>query len=87
MAFWEKVKDLFKDEPVYAQSKCDPYAEGWKFAFDQQTAKLKVAEKRLKALDGLADAILGADIRPQYGRDIKTILKMTEDELDADWGE
>jgi hypothetical protein len=87
MTFWEKLKDLLKDDPIYAPAKCDPYAEGWKFAYDQQTAKLKIAEKRLKSLDELADAMLKYGWGTQYARDIKTIVHMTEEELNADYGD
>lgn len=87
MGWREKVWEFLKDEPVYAPAKPDPYVEGWKFAYEQKAEKLKLAEKRLKSLDELATAIIDWQINPQYGHDIKTLLHMTEAELDEDYGE
>jgi hypothetical protein len=87
MGWKDKVWEFLKDEPIYAPAKCDPYNEGWRFAFNDQTAKLKVAEKRLAMLAELADAIIEYDLCPQYGRDINAILAMSKEELFEDYGD
>jgi hypothetical protein len=79
----DKVWEFLRDEPVYAPAKCNPYAEGWKFAFDQQTAKLKVAEKRLEMVRELAEAYKNESNYHQVGVDFLTILKMSEEELNT----
>lgn len=89
--WYDKVWDFFEDDPIYAPARSGMsdagLAEGWKVAFEMERDKLKVAEKRLSALEGLADAIIDWDSHPQYGRDILTILRMTEEELDEDYGD
>lgn len=90
MSWQDKVWAFLKDEPVYASrpGMTDAgLAEGWKVAFEMERDKLELAEKRLKALDELADAIIDWKVNPQYGHDIKTLLHMTEEELDADYGD
>lgn len=74
--------------PVYASVKPSDASlvEGWKVAHQMLKAKLTVAEKRLELLDKLADGIIEHSVNPQYGRDIKTILHMTEAELNEDYG-
>lgn len=90
MAKWlEKVWDFLKDEPVYSSGRPSDasLAKGWKTAFEMERDKRELAEKRLHHLGLLADAIIEYDINPQYGRDIKTLLTMTEEELDEDYGD
>jgi predicted metal-dependent phosphotriesterase family hydrolase len=89
VSWWNKVTEFLRDEPIYAQRGMTDagLAEGWKVAFEMERDKLRIAEKRLKALEGLGDAIIEYDMNPQYGRDIKALLTMTEDELDRDYGQ
>lgn len=89
MAKWyDKVWEFLKDEPVYSGKPSDAsLAEGWKLAFEMEREKLDVAEKRLTLIHGLADAIIDANLHPQYGRDIRTILTMGKAELDEDYGD
>lgn len=83
MSWKDKVWEFLQDEPIYKPAKSDPYAEGWKFAFEQTRDRLKIAEKRLALLTKLADGIIEFKTAPQYGRDIKTILLMTEEQLEG----
>ena len=90
MSFYDKVKAFLTDEPIYASrpGMTDAgLAEGWKVAFEIEREKLTLAEKRLKAIDELADAIIMTHHWPQYGHDIKTILHLTEEELDDNYGD
>lgn len=80
MSWRDKVREFLKDEPIYAPPKYDPYAEGWKFAFDQQTAKLRIAEKRLTMVGELALAYWDVG-QTQVATDFQTILTMSEEEL------
>jgi hypothetical protein len=85
----ETIRWLLYVPPIYVTDRPSAAAlvEGWRIAYQQQKDKLTVAQKRLEMLDKLADAIIEAGYNPQYGRDIKALLHMTEDELNEDYGE
>ncbi len=88
--WYDKVWEFFQEEPIYASRtgiSDAGLAEGWKTAFEMERDKREVAEKRLTFLYSLADGIIDSGIHPQYGRDILTILTMTEEELDEDYGD
>lgn len=90
MSFYDKVKAFLADEPIYAERNgmSDAgLAEGWKLAFEMERDKRELAEKRLDHLQIYSAAVIDAGINPQYGHDIKTILNMTEAELDEDYGD
>lgn len=84
--FWDWLLDLLEDDPIYAPTQ-DTRTEGWLFALEQEKTKTRLAESKLKALDGLADGIIEYNWCPQYGRDIKSVLSMTQAELDENYGD
>lgn len=87
MSFWQSVKDIFKDEPIYAPVRTDAHVEGWKFAYQQQKKRADLAERRLVLLKGMSDDMIKSGWGRQYGHDIRTILLMTEEEMDEDNGD
>lgn len=86
MNVWEKVKAFLKDEPIYAPSP-EGRVDGWRTAYELQTDKLTVANKRLNMLRAYADAVIAHGSHTQCGRDILTVLTMTDEELDEDYEE
>lgn len=87
MGWANKVWEFFEDEPIYAPVKTDAHTEGWKIAYDQQKKRADLAERRLELLKGMSDDMIRRGFGFQYGHDIRTILIMTEEELDADYGD
>lgn len=87
MSFWQSVKDLFKDDPIYVPVKTDAHVEGWKIAYKQQEDRAKIAERRLEMLRVYSESLIHYGYNAQYGYDIKAILTMTEAELDEDYGQ
>lgn len=88
--WFDSVWEFFQEEPIYASRtgiSDAGLAEGWKMAFEMERDKRELAEKRLDHLHILADGIIDSNIHPQYGQDIKTLLSMTEEELDEDYGD
>ena len=82
---WKSFVDwLLDEEPIFASRPSEAYTEGWKFALEQEKARTRLAESKLEAIDSLADGIIEYNRCPQYGRDIKAILKMTQEQLDSD---
>lgn len=89
MTSWrDKVWDFLKDEPIYADQPSDgSLVEGWKIAYQQEKDKREIAERRLKSLRMYADSVVFYGYNSQYGHDILTILNMTEEEMDEDYGD
>lgn len=89
MAKWyDKVWEFFEDEPIYAdRPSTDSVVEGWKIAYNQQKDRAELAERKLALLRSLSDGMIKYGWGMQYGQDIRTILNMTEEEMNEDYGD
>lgn len=88
MAKWfDRVWEFFEDEPIYAPARPEALVDGWKVAYEQQKDRAVLAERRLALLKGMSDDMIKFGWGSQYGHDIRTILLMTEEELNEDYGD
>ena len=83
MSLWAKFKDLLKDEPIYAP----PSRENWLALYNQEVARADLAERKLAMLRGLSDGMIKYGWGLNYGHDIRTILNMTKEEMDENYGD
>jgi hypothetical protein len=87
MAKWfDRVWEFFEDEPIYAPSH-EGVVDGWKVAYEAQKERADLAERKLALLKGMSDDMIKYGWGMQYGHDIRTILLMTEEELNEDYGD
>lgn len=88
MAKWfDKVWAFLEDEPIYAPVRTEAHVEGWKIAYQQQKDRAVLAERKLALLRGMSDDMIKYGWGMQYGHDIRTVLNMTEAEMDEDYGD
>ena len=89
-SLWKRLTDALTIPPIYApikQPSDASLAEGWRIAYEQEKARREAAEHRLDMLRAYGGGLKKLDGMGRFGVDILTIINMTEEELNDDYGD